>query len=468
MSLTEFPQDLLLEVANQLDIGDLVNFLSLCRVIRELQLHRILWLNALARIKTVELQPLPVSNLQELSLAQLQRTARQTARLLTNFKSESPRPTHIRSFSIEPDQEMMCIPGTSLLVTSNIGIVSCWDITTAQRVAHLELADLRLQIKASCVEPEGKVLIPGRIGRSFLSMRNLTVVCVDFRDRASITISHTISRATTKELDYFPHSHFFLDSRVLGFCTKTSIISWGLDSDGEINVKAQENCCPPSTPTPRCLLFGKRLYMLHKGASLERVAIYSVPFWPAIDRQTNAIDDALEPPISTVLPLPYPPFPDLEQLLIAQGFSSRSYHSDHVSVPEFGIFAVTCTDLARTKAVIHFWPGSIDTALGMLSFEPSCVYGHPDMIDIIAVGSWGTYVAFIAHEVPTDESMPGADAPYLGLLHFSPTPSPHTTFRKLDVGDASLSNFYDLDFDESLGLVVVADNLGNLTAISYV
>ncbi|KAJ7022583.1 hypothetical protein C8F04DRAFT_236525 [Mycena alexandri] len=318
LCITEFPQDVLLELANKLDVGDLVNFLSTCRVIREIQFQRILWLNALARIRAVELQPLPVSNLQELTLAQLQRAARQTARLLKNFKSESPRPSHIRSFSVEHDREMLFIPGTSLVVTSTRGSVSCWNITTAQRVAHLELVDLHVRTKAPCMEIEGKALIGASIGRSFLSTRNLVFICVDFRDRASISISHTLSRATNN--DYLFRSHLFLNSRVLGFCTKTSIVSWGLDPDGELNVKAQDDCCPPSSPTPACLLFGERLYMLHKGGSLERVAIYSVPFLPAADHQTDA---HLEPPISTVLPLPYPPLPDLEQLLIGASFSSR-------------------------------------------------------------------------------------------------------------------------------------------------
>ncbi|KAJ7028396.1 hypothetical protein C8F04DRAFT_1265931 [Mycena alexandri] len=160
LCITEFPQDVLLELANKLDVGDLVNFLSTCRVIREIQFQTILWLNALAQI----------------------RAARQTARLLKNFKLESSRPSLIRSFFVEHHLEILCIPGNSLVVTSTRGSVSCWDIATSQREAHLELADLHVRTKAPCMEIEGKALIGAFIGRSSLSMKKHVFFCVDFCD----------------------------------------------------------------------------------------------------------------------------------------------------------------------------------------------------------------------------------------------------------------------------------------------
>jgi hypothetical protein len=74
----------------------------------------------------------------------------------------------------------------------------------------------------------------------------------------------------------------------------------------------------------------------------------------------------------------------------------------------------------------------------------------------------GTYVLILVRqEEPYLE-------PYLGLVHFSPAPVPHTTFRKLDVGDVMISSCREMALDESLGLVVVTDRDGRVTTISYV
>jgi hypothetical protein len=57
---------------------------------------------------------------------------------------------------------------------------------------------------------------------------------------------------------------------------------------------------------------------------------------------------------------------------------------------------------------------------------------------------------------------------YLGLLHFSATPEPHTTFRKLDIGNVSLASCSQMALDDSLGLVFVVDGAGVVTIVSYV
>lgn len=73
------------------------------------------------------------------------------------------------------------------------------------------------------------------------------------------------------------------------------------------------------------------------------------------------------------------------------------------------------------------------------------------------VGGSGTCVLLLVKQEPS----------YLGLVHFSATAS-HTTFRKLDVGDFSVSSCDRVALDDSLGLVLAVDDVGILTAISYV
>ncbi|KAJ6522288.1 hypothetical protein B0H19DRAFT_1277455 [Mycena capillaripes] len=61
LRITDFPQDILLELARHLDVADLLRFLSICHVIREIQSQKTLWLEALIRIKEVQNQPLRYS-----------------------------------------------------------------------------------------------------------------------------------------------------------------------------------------------------------------------------------------------------------------------------------------------------------------------------------------------------------------------------------------------------------------------
>jgi hypothetical protein len=54
------------------------------------------------------------------------------------------------------------------------------------------------------------------------------------------------------------------------------------------------------------------------------------------------------------------------------------------------------------------------------------------------------------------------------LVHFSLTPTPHATFRKLDIGEVSPLSYDQIHLDESLGVVLLADASGTVTCISYV
>jgi hypothetical protein len=65
----------------------------------------------------------------------------------------------------------------------------------------------------------------------------LAVVCVDFRDRTHISISNVISPVIDFQDER--RSGFFISARVVGFCTKSSIISWCVDADAAVRTKPQ-------------------------------------------------------------------------------------------------------------------------------------------------------------------------------------------------------------------------------------
>ncbi|KAJ7023883.1 hypothetical protein C8F04DRAFT_1270882 [Mycena alexandri] len=142
-----------------------------------------------------------------------------------------------------------------------------------------------------------------------------------------------------------------------------------------------------------------------------------------------------------------------------------------IQVPDYGIFAVTSTvfewEEQSRSALVHFWPGN--TVGGNLHVDPACFFHDTGgMIAGTAVGHSGTYVLTLVREGGIfDENSQDAWR-YLGLVHFSSTPTPHTTFRRLEIGDAApLHSIRQIALDESLGLVLLLDDIGTLTGICY-
>jgi hypothetical protein len=273
MKVEELPQDVLLELAQRLNVRDLLAFLSVhfnwvgnrrhisqvlqtCHVIRQLRFQRSLWLGALIRLKEIELQPLPLSTatpLETLSLLELQSVARRADRLKRNWQSNNPRLVHLRRLSLPDRTRIVFVPGAHLAVAYALGIISCWDILSSQRVAHLEIPDLVVRAEALCMDINGQVLIGASIEYvpqcryckyslteapySWLS-RNLAAICIDFRDRAHISISHVVSLATIDT--YTNPTGFFIDPRGTGFVDGAKLIFWCMDPDVAVQTTSLE------------------------------------------------------------------------------------------------------------------------------------------------------------------------------------------------------------------------------------
>jgi hypothetical protein len=136
--------------------------------------------------------------------------------------------------------------------------------------------------------------------------------------------------------------------------------------------------------------------------------------------------------------------------------------------PDYGVFAATFRgyELAsRETGVVHFWPGRV--VQGKIDIGQGHYYEHTDVIHAAAVGASGRYM-LILHRGKYRPEAPGYEGEgHIGLLHFTPTPTPRTTFRKLDIGYLSPAPCKFIAFDDSLGLVLVVDFAGKVTVISY-
>ncbi|KAJ7902436.1 hypothetical protein B0H13DRAFT_2335599 [Mycena leptocephala] len=170
----------------------------------------------------------PADSVDTLSPTELQNIVRRADRRMKNFKSEKPRPFRRGNFSVEATGTIIFfIPGANLIVAYTIkGSVSCWDTLTSQRVAHLN-NELEFFNSALCTTGiKGKALIG--VALSGGSLR-LAVICIDFRDRAHISISHVISPPSRHLF-----KHLFINPQVMGFCTTTDIVTWSMNADAAL------------------------------------------------------------------------------------------------------------------------------------------------------------------------------------------------------------------------------------------
>ncbi|KAJ7790198.1 hypothetical protein B0H14DRAFT_3891321 [Mycena olivaceomarginata] len=447
MNIRELPPDVLLELAKQANVRDLLGFLSTCHVIHDLQFQRSLWLEVLTRIREIELQPLPLSTADPpdtLSLCELQNVARRADRLRRNLQSDNPRLFDMRSLSVVARAgPIFFIPGAHLAVTHSPGFVTCWDIVSSQMVGQLEIPHLLVRDEALSMDIAGKALVGACIAESGM-VTHLVVICIDFQDRAHIFVSHLISPATTDTSSRA--SSFFIDSHLVGFVEQSKIVFWCMESDTAVQA-APQPLKLSVTYRASCLPLGRNIYVLPFRITSDG-ELEVIPH-PAPARQSTTTDTSAMSSGTAFAP-EYP-----------TKYDRRIERGPQVFASDYGIFAVTSRSFtleAAHRTFIHFWTGH--AIHGDLELSQGCVYEHPQSIVRMAVGASGTYVLLLIGSRNQEKS--------LGLVHFEATPVPHTTFRKLDAGDAPLHSCVQIALDDALGLVLLVGREGETTVLSYV
>ncbi|KAJ7349802.1 hypothetical protein DFH08DRAFT_1079126 [Mycena albidolilacea] len=334
----------------------------------------------------------------------------------------------------------MLIPGAYLAVAYASGFVSCWVILSSHRVAHLEIPGLKVRAKQLCMDVNGKILIGACINRR---PRNLVVVCIDFRDRAHISVSHVISPAMNDTC--FRPSSFFINPRGMGFIEVSKIVFWCMDPDVAVPTTSQPL---QRTLKTRCLPLGRSICVLgytHKWNGIVQIIPHSV---------SNSDRADIHPVSSTAL---------LGISADHRVWTSSIERPPWIFSPHYGIFAVTsrvCSNTAGavtlSRTMIYFRPGRV--IHGEVEFGEVCVYKHHGSASHIAVGTSGTYVALLFARWP-----PRDHESYLGLVYCDVTATlePQATFRMLD-----LSSCVQLALEDALGLVLLVDEEGEVTILS--
>ncbi|KAJ7776018.1 hypothetical protein DFH07DRAFT_799034, partial [Mycena maculata] len=448
-TLTDLPPDLLLQFAKLLDLPDLLSLIWTCSAIRDVQFEKTLWLDALRRVRHVEMQPLPLPVGIELSVfsqRQLRDAALRTNRLMKNLHSERPRPVAITDFSMEDPWEgtnIFCIPGTHIAVERIRGRITCWDTLSAECVANVEIPGVEIRLGVRCMEMEGKIMFAGYIRNA---TRHLVAICIDYHDRGHISITHVLSPPLP---DIFVPS--FINPRLLGWCTPSGHLGcWPIDSNAPIQIDNHV------TSGVCCQEFSGRVYLLWRGSIRHDATVHSLPL-PS-SHVLHAESSANIPAQVTKITLEIPYSFASSQTRLYPGVDEMTSYNPQVPMSDYGIFCVTLRSFkweGRDLSVVHFWPAHPDG--DGLSFGQPCYYEHSETISQMVVGASSTYVLIV---------VPAGDG-YLGLLHFSPMPAPNITFRKLDIGTHSVAEWDHFAFDDSLGLVLAAGRGRNVTIISY-
>jgi len=212
-----------------------------------------------------------------------------------------------------------------------------------------------------------------------------------------------------------------------------------------------------------CFAFRGRLYIFDNGSIVADAAVQSYPLDPAADHRSNTPHPLAA---RTVLPIPYPFASNQRELGTLGNIHSMRFRAPHVFAPYFGVFAVTYRSFRwedRETAFIHFWPAHEEDSI--LNIGQGHFYESEGPINRTAVGASGTFVLLLAHPRPDADSEDRYG--YLGLLHFSSTQTPHTTFRKLEIGNLFTLSCAQIALDDSLGLVLAVDDVGKMTAMWY-
>ncbi|KAJ7069438.1 hypothetical protein C8F01DRAFT_1112734 [Mycena amicta] len=485
--LHEWPEDVLLKLARELDVSDLIHLLSTCRSLRELQDHRTLWLDAITRIQRVQHHPLPLFALPDpvdLPLSQLQAIVQRTNRLLRNIRSDVPRPVWTRSISLGEPGQIVCIPTTHLVVSSTEDTIICWDARTGERVTELQVDHIRLTMRTPCMDVTGQALLGATVRLWSGNSAKLALVILDFSDRRQVhfrsVVSPPFSQPENHNEDLYlsenDNEDFFLSAQLFGFTTKTHIYYWALDAN-----KIVQKMHNPWGNTMRadchgsgsiCLRYmhsaaSRRLWVFNPGGYRADAAVDSIPLDVDAEQHPRPEDN------SVILPVQYSFAANEQEAHQSGNLSSMSLSITMLFAPEYNIFAVTWRGFkwdTVQPSFMHFWPAFQSGDDGELAFQLPICFSHPGTVQQLAAGVSGRYVLLLLGSKQNDNGRMGTKN--LGLLYLDPSGNPifrelHLTGEAAECLERERAPFYDLAFDDTLGLVMVVDRTGLLTVVSY-
>ncbi|KAJ7289336.1 hypothetical protein C8J57DRAFT_1277429 [Mycena rebaudengoi] len=449
MSRTEIqiPLDIVLEISASMDLQHSLRLLATCKDYQSLSSSKAFWVRALKRVTDVHRRPLPCPSATEpstMALEKLREMAIRAYTLMQNWSAENPTPVNTHTVKTSPlISGLHFIPGTHLIivVSKNSDIV-CWDTIAGTCLGSITSPSSRyITIGSNPLELPGQCFFG--VGYHCDFHIELAVICIDYSDSANVTIDKSYSYEWV-----IPDSshHFFdvaLDGNQIGM-----IVGSGYTSDIPLALvfcnhrEKLIHCINTQLLTtrgrlrknpPRCLIHAGQFYI----ATQNKLAmdIYHVRTDSSSLQATPALPSSLR----------------------RVGQASHS-HDTHLSYklrsPTHGVFGVTqgsllpdigtdSGDLDCPIDHVYFWP-AIDTGTE-LNLEPTCSYEHNHPIYEMCVSSSGRSAVISCKSYDLQSSF--------GLIQYVAHPTPHTTFRPLDIPCDVYDSLKDFALDDSLGVL---------------
>ncbi|KAJ7734105.1 hypothetical protein B0H16DRAFT_1578270 [Mycena metata] len=432
------PSDLVLEVSKHLDLADAIHLLSTCRTLRECCTEKSFWIGALARVRQEQRHPIAVPLLQDLSaltLAELAEAGKRTNRLMRNWRSETPKPESVREIYVDLMADIVVIPGANLVITHGAGFVACWDIVRQCSVGCL--VENGIMIESATFGEYGKVMLGATKRNS--SCFDAVVVCVDYRNRAAVSISLLLQHTFA-----YPRRHSYQVSPVsvdanIARVVVTTLEPWNytlLSVSLAGNEETRYGLMPAATRSIG--VYGP-----------PKTSIISSPHGPYFLRHMRDYGDIAHlsnspgtPPTTTTTPL---------------GTPNNSFQIKHF-IPADPTADVVC--ITSGQFTVEFWPVQRDADAQLVFGDIYFVRRRPRRLIGVVAGSSGTYALVALH--------PGGSLDEAPLRLLRCVPGGALDYRDIRVPDKTLyAKEGQIALDDHLGLILSVRGDGRLRIASY-
>ncbi|KAJ7289314.1 hypothetical protein C8J57DRAFT_1277323 [Mycena rebaudengoi] len=447
MSQTEIqiPLDVVLDISAALDLQHSLRLLATCKNYQSLSSSKAFWLGTLNRMTDVHRRPLPCpggADLSTMALEKLRGMAIHAYRLMQNWSAENPTPVSARTFQMSPGiRELRLIPGTHLMINVVLnGDIFCWDT-----IAGTCLGSITSPLYCYITIGSNPFEVPGQcffgVGYDFVTHFELAVICINYDDSANVTIAkiHSYEWAIPDS----PHTcvDVALDGNQIGMIVEQTFrmplaLVYCNHHDKMIHCINTQLLGSRHSP-PCCLIHAGQFYI----ASRHKLAMDISHV--RTDSSSSQAMQSLSSSIRRVAQVlhPHPPrFP----------YQLRP--------PRYDVFGVTRDSLPLDADpdinCVHFWP-AIDTN-AELTLGPTCSYQHDCHISRMHVGSSGRFVV-----IATSYNL----QPSVGLVHYVAHPTPHITFRRLDIPFDLVNSYAIYALDDRLGVLYLGNARDNTIAV---
>ncbi|KAJ7610185.1 hypothetical protein FB45DRAFT_336999 [Roridomyces roridus] len=200
LKLPDFPLDVLLEVAKELDLSDSLHLAATCTACAAVLDSPSFWIECLRRMEEIHRRPIPCTpgtDLTVLPLDKLRDVAVHAYKLRKNWASDSALPVTIHSYYIAGESDpshILPIEGTHMILIVFYRSLACLNTTTGEYLANCD-RDPTFEGCSPLFYSAGMCCVAFACYNDVGKELALAVFNVDYGDLEAVTVSSTFSRS---------------------------------------------------------------------------------------------------------------------------------------------------------------------------------------------------------------------------------------------------------------------------------